>query len=191
VKWFLISLFVFTFETGALVMKSDCTPAELKALQGPDILNQFVLKGSVLALDCTPIGLTPEREVLLVTQVFNAPGGYEAYLSVFERKGLHDSTIATFKSAMLGFSLLPVLYKGEQRLLFVQPSPEKGKLTIYLNVQSGPSATRFARWELNWTKFALVEVPGRYWPLEVGIMPKIYDEKGKWRALIDTRSVEI
>lgn len=187
----ILALIALAGTAQANVIKSDCTPAEMKVLQHANILTQFISRGRILAQDCVPVTLSPERQVLLVAHVLNSPTGYETYLALFERKGFSESSTATFKSSLLGFDLFPVLFKGNQRLVFVHPSSDKTKIAAYLNVQQAPGSSKLARWELALDKYTLTEQTNRYWPLEAGIMPKIYDDKGVYRALIESRSVEL
>ena len=175
---------------GAQVIQSDCTPAELKILQSPDIVNQFT-RGKMMAQDCTPLKSSPEKEMLLVAHVVNAAGGYESYLSLFERKGFTEQAVPIFKSALIGFDIFPVLNNMVHRLLFVHPSSDKLKLVMYLNLQIAPATSKLSRWEYTYDKKELVEAANKYWMLEAGVMPKIYDEKGVFRALIESRSVEL
>jgi hypothetical protein len=184
-------ILVFSATAAANPVQSDCTAAELKALLAPGITSQFVSRGQTLTQDCAPVTVSPERQVLLVAKVFNSGGGYEAYLSLFERKGFSETATAVFKSFMLGFDLFPVQVNKNVRLAFVHPATDKSKIVLFMNVQSGPAASRFARWELTLDKMGLTEVPNRYWPLEAGIVPKVYDDGGTFRALIDSRSVEL
>ncbi len=174
----------------AQVIQSDCTPAEIKILQSPDIVSQFV-KGKMMAQDCTPLKSAPEKEMLLVAHVVNAAGGYESYMSLFERKGFTEKATPIFKSSLIGFDIFPVLNNMVHRLLFVHPTSDKVKLVMYLNLQIAPGTSKLSRWEYTYAQKELVEAANKYWMLEAGIMPKIYDEKGVYRALLESRSVEL
>ncbi len=189
IAWF--AALVLNVHAVPVVVQSDCTPAELKLLKAPGIVNQFVNKGLVVSEDCAPLSVSPERQVLAVLQVFNTSGGYESYLSIFERKGFVESSAATFKSSMLGFDVFPVLVKGNHRLLFIHPSSDKTKIVLYLNVQVSPNSSRLSRWELALEQLVLSEVTARSWSIEAGVLPKIYEDGGVLRALMESRAVEL
>ena len=175
----------------AELIKSDCTTAELKILQSPEILNHFVLKGEMLTQDCTPVKVPPDKEYLLVATVINAQGGYQSYLSLFDRKGLNDKAVPFFKSAMMSFDMFPVQVNKVHRLIFVHPSSDKAKLVLFVNLQISPAATKLSRWEFSYETKELVETANRFWLLEAGVLPKIYDDTGVFRALLDSRAVEL
>jgi len=175
----------------AQTIQSDCTPAEVKALQSAEVINQFVSQGKVHTHDCTPVKPAPDKEYLLAFHVFNARGGYESYMSLFERKGFNEKSVALFKSTMIGFDMFPLLVGKAHRLMFVHTHSDKAKLVLYLNPQLSPSASKLARWEYSYERKQLIEVLNRFWLMEAGVLPKIYDDRGTHRALIESRSVEL
>lgn len=192
IAWFAAAVLgAYAASGNSTMVKSDCTPAELKVLRTPAIVAQFVTKGRVVNEDCTPVVISPERSVLAVVQVFNTPTGYESYLSIFERKGFAETSAATFKSSMLGFDLFPMLVENNHRLIFIHPASDKTKVVLFLNVQISPNSSRLTRFELALEKFNLTETPGRGWPIEAGVLPKIYDDGGLMRALMESRAVEL
>lgn len=182
----------FLSVVSAQTIVSDCTPAEVKTLQSSAMLEQVVAGGArVQTLDCTPIKPQPDKEYLLALYTLNTKGGYESYLTLFERMGFGDKSVVQFKSTLIGFDLFPVWVNKVHRLMFVHPSSDRTKLVLYLNPQIAPAATKFARWEYSYDKKELIEILNRYWLVEAGILPKIYDDRGTFRALIESRSVEL
>ncbi len=170
-------------------IQSDCSAPEKKHLQALGFVSQYVLQGSISAQDCTPVKMG-ERELLLINVVANTKSGLESYVALYDRAGFSDKAAPVFKSAALGFDTFPVLVKNVQRLAFVHPSTDKARIVLFMSIQTGPAATRLARWELNLDKKELLETT-RAWNFEAGILAKIYQDKESWRALIDIRSVEL
>lgn len=169
----------------AQTIKSDCAPAETQVLANPTFFNQ-VAQGKLMSSDCTA---GPDNKLFSVMTI-NVPTGVESYLVVTERKGLTVASKPLFVSLPLGFDAFPMMVNKAQRLLFIKN--EAGKpYAIYLNIQTGPNASRLGRWELDLEKKKLIENQQRFWMMNAGRLPKIFEEKGQWRANIDGKTVTL
>lgn len=170
---------------------SDCTPAEQKVMATPEFAALFERTGRLVAKDCTVTkGPAPDTEMLLVAVVGNSATGYESFLGLFDRKTFSAAAKPVFKSPIMGFDMFPMLVNQKYRLLFVHPSSDKNRLVFYVNAQTGPSSSRFSRWEYVFETKAFSEI-AKIWMIEAGTLPKIYDDNGTHRALLGARSVEI
>src|SRR5262245_29959898 len=130
---FALCMLAVSFKCYGVAIQSDCTAAELKTLKSPVLTMQVLPKGNVVSLDCTPFKGSNDREQLVVIQTFNASGGYQSYLSVYDRQGLNEKSVAQFKSGMVGFDMFPVFYNKLHRLMFIHPYSDKSKLILYMN----------------------------------------------------------
>jgi hypothetical protein len=166
----------------AQTIQSDCAPAELKIV--PTL-------GKFTAWDCTPVKVDPEKEQILIAAVVNGPTGLESSIFLYDRKGFSGQATPAFKSPTIGYDAFPVLLNQVYRLIFVHPSSDRSRLVFYANFQTGPAATHFARWEFSYENKEIKEGGNRTWALDAGVLPKIYEERGTFRALLGSRSVEM
>lgn len=166
----------------AQTIQSDCTPPEQKAISSI---------GKFTTWDCTPVKVNPESEQLLIAAVTNGASGLEGAILLFDRKNFSAKSAPVFKSPTLGYDLFPMLLEQKYRLVFLHPSSDRAHLIMYLNFQTAPNATHFSRWEFSFENKEIKEGGNRTWPLEAGVLPKIYEERGSYRALLESRSVEM
>lgn len=167
-------------------IQSDCTASEMRVLRNKDILQQVAAESKVQNQDCTIL-----KDKILAVYVLNDSDGVESYLAVFAREGLSVKSKLVFKSEPLGWASHPLLAKGKRRLVFVVPPVKADETFVYTNTQTGPSAAEFKKWKINLNKKSILPVEGHAFPLDLGQRPQIFVEKGKWRAVVKGKLVDL
>lgn len=168
-------------------IQSDCKLEEMRVLRNKAVVGQIASEATLTGLDCAPI---KDGKLVTIYSVSGA-GGLEVYLAVFSRKTLALKATPIFKSESIAFDAFPILAKGKKRLIFVMPAPDGKKLEFYINAQTAPNENQFLKYELNMEKKALSRVPNHAWPAPGSSVPKIFSEKGKWRAILKGKIVDL
>lgn len=171
-----------------VIKKTECSPSERMILSHPEFLKSVGNSGKLMASDCATL---PEGKMGVVL-ILNASSGVESYFIVFERRGFTVASKPVFVSPALGFDTFPVQVGQDRRLLFVKPDRDHSKLvTLYMNIQTGPSATRLGRYELDLSSLKLSEDPRKFWMIEAGRVPKIVRQKNDWQVEIEKKTFNL
>jgi|GEM_PF-5666753 len=176
----------FSIQVFAQGIKSDCSPAESQVLSNPTFFSQ-IAEGKMLASDCT---VGPHNRLYAVL-VINVASGVESYLIAVERKGFTVAAKPSFVSRPLGFDAFPMLVNKDRRLIFIKNETLPKIVAVYMNIQTGPNATRLGRWELDVDAQKLMEIQNRFWPMNAGRVPVLFQKDGEWLATIDKKTVKL
>lgn len=189
----ILQLVLISFSPGlwaADSIQSDCTKPELKALKHKKILEQISPDAKLNAVDCTVLG-AGKVEKLLTIYSMDTADGVETRVATFARGGLNPEAKPQFRSESLGFDSYLMVAHGRKRMLFVLPGGDGKSIAFYTNTQTDANNTQLLKHNLNLHEKTLSQDSDHAWKIDPGIQPKIYSEKGKWKAILKGKIVDL
>jgi hypothetical protein len=168
--------------------RTMCTPAEVKILSSPGLLAQLGKDSKFFAIDCA-VTSAGGAETLIVLYILQQPGGRNAYLAAVPAAHLTNTTRLAARTESLGGDSWPFPVNGQPRFLTLVPA---GKSTgVYVNPQTGPSATRFSRWVFDAKAAAFSYDKSHTWMVEAGKGPDVTQTHNRSTAKLNGRSVAL
>ena len=171
--------------------QSDCPKPEVKALKSKKILDQITADAKVTAIDCTNVAVGKGGGKLLVIYTLTGENGVSSHFAVFNRGGLSPDAKPLFLSDSLGFDSQLMVAKGKKRMLFVMPGSPEGKLDVYAVIQTDANNVKFGKYQIDLHSKGMTADQEKSWKIDRFVQPKIYVEKGVWKAILKGKIVEL
>lgn len=188
---FLLGLLITFSAVSAQTFKTSCSPALQKVIETSAFAKDLSQGSQLQAYDCLSFNPPVPDSWVAIVIVLQVSVGTEAHLLLADQKNLSSAANLLARSEPLGLDAFPVWIDGALRLGFVMPKVEHDRVGIYVNLQTAPAVTRVSRWDLEIKNKTFYEVINRAWTMDAGVQPKIYNDNGVWRALIQQRAVEL